>query len=109
MPSIAVIKWGGTDEQRNAITERYLEGGIDGLLEGRASESVSSFEKELRVADREETDQAGQADAGRDAGADGTRRGSSIASGARTVASSVEGLTDSVANLSRNPPSGGVC
>ena len=109
MPSIVVMKWSGSDEQRNAITQRYLEGGIDGLLEGRASESVSSFEKEFRVADREETYQAGQADTGRVARADGTRRGSSIASRARTVASSVEGLTDSVNNLSRNPPSGGVC
>ena len=92
-PPLVIMKWKGTDADRQRITETYLRSGLEGLLKGRASANVSAVAQQFSSPDREATQQAGgtAADAGRAGGNQGAGGGASVASRARGT---VQGIAD---------------
>lgn len=100
MPDAVTMKWKGTDADRKQLTERYLRGGLEGLIAGRARADVEASFAELSAPDRAETGSAAAPDGGRAAGDQGTGAGSPIASRARGTVQALADLTDSeLANL----------
>jgi len=94
-PPLVIMKWTGTDEQRNGVLDRYLQSGIEGLLTGGARANVESFADEFGIANRNSSGEGGTtAVSERTGGAEGVGAGASVASRARAVVEEIAGLSD---------------
>lgn len=93
-PPLVIMKWKGTDADRQNITERYLRGGLAGLLAGRAEGADGSTVRELRDNARAADAEAATTDGGRAAGDQGAGAGAPVASRARGTVQGVAKLTD---------------
>lgn len=100
MPDAVEMKWKGTDADREGIVERYLRGGLEGLLAGRARADVEAAEAELSAPPGEPTGPAAGADVGGAARDQGARAGALVASRARGTVQGIAELSDNeLANL----------
>jgi hypothetical protein len=93
-PPLVIMKWKGTDAQRQNIIRRYLEGGLDGLLAGRASENVNDFAKKSRSLAGAEVGESALPNESGVRGDQGTGVGSSLTSKPRDVIKGIANLTD---------------
>lgn len=105
MPPLVMMQWKGTDDERAKITERYLRGGIEGLLSGGASADVADFAAEFGLPNRQEAAGVGATPVGgRAAGTEGAGAGASIASRARGTVQAIAGLSrNELTNLGLTP------
>jgi len=93
-PSIAIMKWKGTDDDRRGITSRYLRDGTQGLIAGRAAADAAAAEADVSVQLGAEARAAGGADAGGAAGLEGAGARRSMASRLRETAVYLAALND---------------
>lgn len=93
-PPLVIMKWKGTDADRQNIINRYLRGGLAGLLAGRTDGADGSTMRELRDAARAADAEAASADAGGAAGDQGAGAGAPVASRARGTVQGIAGLSD---------------
>lgn len=94
-PPLVIMKWKGTDADRQNIINRYLQGGLAGLIEGRAQGSDGSAVRELRdAANAEDAAGGAGADTGGAAGDQGAGAGAPVASRARGTVQGIANLTD---------------
>jgi hypothetical protein len=94
-PPLVIMKWTGTDEERNGVLDRYLQSGIEGLLTGRARANVEAATDEFDVTNRNSSREGGAtAVSERAGGAEGARAGAPLASRARAVVEEIAGLSD---------------
>lgn len=94
MPDAVTMKWKGDHADRKQLTERYLRGGLEGLLSGRARADAEAATAEFDAPDRAEAGSATAPDGGRVAGDQGAGAGASIASRARGTVQALASLTD---------------
>jgi hypothetical protein len=94
-PPLVIMKWTGTDEQRQSVLDRYLQSGIEGLLTGGARANVEAAADEFDVANRNSSRGGGAtAVSERAGGTEGAGAGASVASRARAVVEEIAGLSD---------------
>jgi len=93
-PPLVIMKWKGTDAQRQNIIQRYLKSGLDGLLEGGVSDDVRKSWSELSSPNRAETEGVALPDQGGVGGNQGASVGSSLTSKPRDVVKGIASLTD---------------
>jgi len=103
-PPLVIMKWKGTDADRQNIINRYLRGGLAGLLAGRADGADGSTMRELRDTARAADAEAASADNGGAAGDQGAGAGAPVASRARGTVQGIAALSDNeLTNLGLTP------
>ena len=104
-PDVVVMRWKGTDADRQGVLERYLRSGAAGVLSGGASANAQASSAEFDAPDRE-TARANRAgsDAGRAPRDQGAGDATSVASRAQSIVRDLANLTDAEArNLGLTP------
>lgn len=93
-PPLVIMKWKGTDADRQNIINKYLRSGLAGLLEGGASADVRAFAAEFGGTAGAQTGEPTGADVGGAAGDQGAGAGAPVASRARGTVQGIANLTD---------------